>query len=64
MEAIGMLGTLLRYSNLQPTTRESVPSGIIKAASHEKPGMRMSAVIALGKVGTPIDITILQQIGG
>lgn len=60
--ATGMLGTLLQYSNLEPTTRDSVHNGIIKAASDEKPGVRIDAVIALRKVGTPVDLTILQQI--
>jgi HEAT repeat protein len=60
--ATGMLGTLLQNSNLQPTTRDRVHNGIIKATSDENPSVRISAVIALGKVGTPIDLKILPQI--
>jgi len=59
-----MLATLLQNSNLQPTARDRVHNGIIKATSDENPGVRISAVIALAKVGTPIDLTILQQIAG
>jgi hypothetical protein len=62
MIATPMLGTLLQHSNLQLTTRDSVHNAIIDAASDENPGVRISAVITIGKVGTPVDLTILQRI--
>jgi HEAT repeat protein len=57
-----MLGTLLQYSKLLATTRDSVHTAIVNAASDEDVGVRISAVITLGQVGTPVDLTLLQRL--
>jgi len=57
-----MLGTLLQYSKLLPRTRDSVHTAIVNAASDKDPGVRISAVITLGRVGTPVDLTLLQRL--
>ena len=49
-----MLGTLLQYSKLLPRTRDSVHTAIVNAAPDKDPGVRISAVITLGRVGTPV----------
>jgi HEAT repeats len=60
--ATQMLGTLLQYSKLLPTTRDSVHTAIVNAASDKDVGVRISAVITLGQVGTPVDLTLLQRL--
>jgi hypothetical protein len=60
--ATQMLGTLLQYSKLLATTRDSVHTAIVNAASDEDVGVRISAVITLGQVGTPVDLTLLQRL--
>jgi len=60
--ATQMLGTLLQYSKLLPTTRNSVHTAIVNAASDGDVGVRISAVITLGHVGTPVDLTLLRRI--
>jgi HEAT repeats len=57
-----MLGTLLQYSKLLARTRNSVHAAIVNAASDKDVGVRISAVITLGQVGTPVDLTFLQRI--
>jgi len=60
--ATAMLGTLLQHTNLQPTTRDRIHTAIVNAASDKDVGVRMSAVITLSKVGTPVDLTLLQRL--
>jgi hypothetical protein len=62
--ATRMLGTLLQNSRLPSTTRDRVHTAIVNAASDANPGVRISAVTTLGRVGTPVDMTILQRIAG
>jgi len=60
--ATQMLGTLLQNSKLQPATRDSIHTAIINAASDQNSGVRASAVITIGKVGTLDDLTLLRRI--
>jgi hypothetical protein len=63
MTTAEMLGTLLQNANLQSTTRDRIHSAMINAAaSDENPAVRIWAVTTIGKVGTPVDLTILQRI--
>jgi hypothetical protein len=64
--ATRMLGTiLLKSQRLQSGTSDAMRAAIINAATSDPDlEVRQSAVMAIGRVGTAPDLTLLQQISG